>query len=225
MTVEGIAGPEAAQVTDALERAGKEMTTLNVDEGELAAAVSRYPTVVAVQTDSDFPHGLTVEVTGRPPVLMASAGGPAVPVAADGTVLHGVDASAAGLPAIEVESVPVKGALEGEPLALAEVAGAAPEPLRPLIEGLAVECRGRDRSDLEGRHPREVRRLGRRGGEVGGRFGDPREPAGQDLDPPRRPSSGAAVDRRRRPPVEGLTTASNLPQSAKSRWRQHSTQA
>ena len=93
VTVEGISGPEAAQVTDALERAGKEMTTLNVDESELAAAVSRYPTVVAVQTDSDFPHGLTVEVTGRPPVLMASAGGAAVPVAADGTVLHGVDAS------------------------------------------------------------------------------------------------------------------------------------
>ena len=139
VTVEGISGPEAAQVTDALERAGKEMTTLNVDEGELADAVSRYPTVVAVQTDSDFPHGLTVEVTGRPPVLMASAGGTAVPVAADGTVLRGVDASAAGLPAIQVESVPVKGALEGEPLALAEVAGAAPEPLRPLIEGLAVE--------------------------------------------------------------------------------------
>jgi cell division septal protein FtsQ len=139
VTVEGISGPEAAQVTDALDRAGKEMTTLNVDESELAAAVSRYPTVAAVRTDSDFPHGLTVAVTGRPPVLMVSAGGTTVPVAADGTVLHGVDASAAGLPAIEVESVPVKGALAGEPLALAEVAGAAPEPLRPLIEGLAVE--------------------------------------------------------------------------------------
>lgn len=138
VTVDGIDGPEAEQVTAALTRAGQKMTTLNVDDGELAAAVTGFPTVVAIQSDSDFPHGLTVHVMGRPPVLNASDGGPAVPVAADGTLLHGVDASEAGLPAVQVESLPVKGKLEGEPLALAQVAGAAPEPLRPLIEGLAV---------------------------------------------------------------------------------------
>jgi len=140
VTVEGIEGPEAAAVAQALTRSGKKMSTLNVDEGELAAAVSGFPTVVAIQTETDFPHGLTVEVTGRPPVLNVSDGGPAVPVAADGTLLHGVDTSDAGLPAIEVESLPAQGKLEGEPLALAKVAGAAPEPLRPLIEDLTVDA-------------------------------------------------------------------------------------
>ena len=44
---------------------------------ELATSVSRFPTVVAIETETDFPHGLTVNVTGRPPVLLASDGGPA----------------------------------------------------------------------------------------------------------------------------------------------------
>ena len=140
VTVEGIEGPEAAAVSEALTRSGEKMSTLNVDEAELAAAVSGFPTVVAIQAKTDFPHGLTVEVTGRPPVLTASDGGPAIPVAADGTLLHGVDTSDAGLPDIRVESLPAQGGLEGEPLALAKVAGAAPEPLRPLIEGLTVNA-------------------------------------------------------------------------------------
>jgi cell division protein FtsQ len=139
VTVEGMEGPETTQVTAALTKSAQAMTTLNVDESELAASVSRYPTVVAIQTQTDFPHGLTVEVTDRPPVLSASDGGPAIAVAADGTLLEGV-AVPEGLPAIEVDSVPVKGKLEGEPLSLARVAGAAPSELRPLIEGLIVEA-------------------------------------------------------------------------------------
>jgi cell division protein FtsQ len=138
VTVDGIEGPEAAAVTGALTRSGEGMTTLNVDETVLASAVSGYPTVVAIQAEADFPHGLTVHVTDRPPVLNASDGGPPVPIAADGSILRGVDASDAGIPDIEVDALPVKGKLEGGPLALAQIAGAAPEPLRPLIDGLAI---------------------------------------------------------------------------------------
>lgn len=136
VTVEGIEGPETDQVSTALTKSAERMTTLNVDESALAAAVSRYPTVVAIETETDFPHGITVQVTGRPPVLSVSDGGQAVPVAGDGTLLRGV--AAEGLPAIQVDSVPVKGKLEGEPLALAQVAGAAPSELRPMIEGLVI---------------------------------------------------------------------------------------
>jgi len=139
VVVEGIDGPEAAAVSEALTQAGQGMTTLNVDESELAAAVSRYPTAIAIETETDFPHGLTVRVIDRPPVLNASDGGPPVPVSEDGTLLHGVDTSEASLPALDVESLPSKGKLTGEPLALARVAGAAPEPLSPLIDGLEVE--------------------------------------------------------------------------------------
>jgi cell division protein FtsQ len=139
VTVEGIEGPETAAVEAALTKSAQEMTTLNVDESELAAAVSRFPTVTAIQAEADFPHGLTVEVTDRPPVLNASDGGQAVPVAGDGTLLHGVAVSEA-LPAIQVDSVPAKGKLEGEPLALAQVAGAAPVELRPMIESLVIDA-------------------------------------------------------------------------------------
>jgi cell division protein FtsQ len=137
VTVEGMEGPEAEAVKAELTRAAQKMTTLNVDKGELAAAVSGYPTVVAVDARADFPHALTVEVIDRPPVVLASDGGPAVPVAADGTLLPGVNVSEGTLPDLAVESLPAKGNLSGEPLALTEVAGAAPKPLRPLVEELS----------------------------------------------------------------------------------------
>ena len=139
VNVEGIEGPEADAVVAALTRAGEGMTTLNVDEVELATSVSRFPSVVAVEAEADFPHGLTIQVTDRPPVLSVSDGGPAVPAAADGTILRNLTAPATELPEIQVEAVPPKGGLEGEPLVLAQVAGAAPEPLRPLISGLEVQ--------------------------------------------------------------------------------------
>ena len=153
VTVEGIDGPESEAVTEALTRAGLKMTTLSVDESELATAVSRFPTVVAIQTESDLPHGLVVEVTSRPPVLSASDGGPPVPVAADGTLLYGVEAPEGSLPELKVESLPVKGKLSGEPLELTQVAGAAPEPLRPLVDDLSVSAKDGIEVTLEGGIP------------------------------------------------------------------------
>ncbi len=129
VTVEGHRGPGGSAVTDALTRSGQEMTTLNVDESELAAAVSRYPDSRSrSRRESDFPHGLTIEVTERPPVLTASDGGPASSGGRrTGPLLHGVDASARGLPAIEVESRPAQGqSLRASRSLLAQVAGAAP---------------------------------------------------------------------------------------------------
>jgi len=137
VAVEGIEGPEAEEVTAALTRAGQKMTTLHVDESELATAVSRFPTVVAIEAEADFPHALAIEVTSRPPVLSVSDGGSPVAVSADGMLLHGVEVPEGTLPTLDVDSIPVKGELTGEPLALATVAGAAPDPMRPLIEGLS----------------------------------------------------------------------------------------
>jgi cell division protein FtsQ len=150
VTVEGAEGPEAEAVRAALSRAGAKMTTLNVDEGALATSVSGFPTVLSVNADADFPHGLTVQVSSRPPVLNAADGGAPVPVAADGTVLRGVEASDSPIPTVDVDELPAQGKLEGEPLDLAQVSGAAPEPLRSLIEklspegksGLVVELKG-----------------------------------------------------------------------------------
>ena len=153
VVVEGMEGPEADAVTAALTRTGTKMTTLNVDEGELAAAVSRYPTVVSVVAEADFPHGLSIQVESRPPVLNVTDGGPPVPVAADGTLLRGLDGSDASVPTVNVPKLPATGTLAGDPLELARVAGAAPDPLRPLIDDISVGESAAIEVELEGGIP------------------------------------------------------------------------
>ena len=96
VTVAGMTGPERAAAEAALTKAAKDMTTLDVDVDALRAAVAGLATVVDVEADADFPHGLAITVHERPPVLIAAAGGRALPVAGDGTVLAGVDASGRG---------------------------------------------------------------------------------------------------------------------------------
>jgi len=153
VTVEGMEGPEAEAVTAALTRTGSKMTTLNIDDGELAAAVSRYQTVISIQSETDFPHGLTVRVVSRPPVLNATDGGPLVPVAGDGTLLRGVDGAASIVPTLDVAELPAAGKLTGEPLEITQVAGAAPDPLRPLIEDITFGDRSGIEVTLEGDIP------------------------------------------------------------------------
>ncbi|HYH62963.1 MAG TPA: FtsQ-type POTRA domain-containing protein, partial [Solirubrobacterales bacterium] len=113
VTVAGMEGPEAEAVTAALTRTGSKMTTLNVDEDELATAVSRYPTVASVDADADFPHGLTVQVESRPPVVSLTDGGPPVAAAADGTLLRGVEGASEGVPTVNVDDLPATGKLTG----------------------------------------------------------------------------------------------------------------
>jgi Cell division protein FtsQ len=74
-------------------------------------------------------------VTG--PVALVRAGGEAVPVAADGRILRTSAAKGSGsLPQISVDRIPAGGRLGGAPLAEARVVGAAPGPLRHLIDGV-----------------------------------------------------------------------------------------
>jgi cell division septal protein FtsQ len=137
VSVTGIEGPEAAAVKAALEEEAGEMTTLNVDEDALRDATAGFPTVVGVSADADFPRGLAIHVRERPPVLLATAGGRALPVAGDGTVLPGVDPGEMKLPTLAVGDLPAEGKLEGDALQIALVLGGAPEPLRELIEDVS----------------------------------------------------------------------------------------
>jgi cell division protein FtsQ len=114
------------------------MSTLDVDAGALAGAVSGIPTVASVSADPSFPHGLTVHVTERDPVLVASDGDQRVAVAAGGSLLPGVDAGDASLPVLKVDQIPASGRLDGEALDQERVIAAAPTTLRPLIEGVAT---------------------------------------------------------------------------------------
>jgi cell division protein FtsQ len=135
--VEGVRSGDRDRIVAVLEAAGEEMTTLHVRTDELEAAVAGFPTVESVSADASFPHALRIEVTERPPALVAQSGGREVPIAADGTLLAGVSAAdELDLPVLQLEQLPQSGKLEGEPLEQALVAGAVPEELRPLIEGL-----------------------------------------------------------------------------------------
>ena len=132
--VVGVVGPEREQVVAELTRIGEQMTTLHADRERIERAAARFPTVDSVSVDPNFPHGLRIEINERPPRLLASADGEQVPIAADGTVLAGVSAPEEGLPVLELEQIPAAGSLTGEALEQALVLGAAPTPLRPLIE-------------------------------------------------------------------------------------------
>jgi cell division septal protein FtsQ len=126
------------EITQTLTAAAEKMTTLNADPAALEKAIERYPTVASIAIDPGFPHHLAIEVTERPPVAIMGEG-EGVAIAGDGTVLSGVSAEGAKLPAIEIEGPPSSGKLDGVALAQAEVLGAAPGPIRPAIEETSID--------------------------------------------------------------------------------------
>ena len=136
--VEGVSSADRDRVTAALTDAAKGMSTLDVDAAKLAGAVSGFPTVASVTADPSFPHALTVHVIERTPLLVASDGDRQVPVAADGSLLPGVDTGGSNLPVLKVDQIPTAGRLGGEALDEAHVIAAAPKPLAPLIQGIAT---------------------------------------------------------------------------------------
>ena len=70
--------------------AAEQQTTLHADPARSSAA-RPFPTVAAVSVDPNFPHGMRIEVTERPPALLVSRRREQVPAAADGTLLPGVE--------------------------------------------------------------------------------------------------------------------------------------
>ena len=130
-----VAGVTANQerITAALVQAADDMTTLHVRDDDLREAVARFPTVAALSTDTDFPHGLRIEVTERLPVAVAQIDGEQTSVSADGYVLTGVEFDPKELPALDAGSSE-DGRLGSEGGAQAAILGAAPEELRPRLE-------------------------------------------------------------------------------------------
>jgi cell division protein FtsQ len=143
--VEGVTTSNGDEIRAALDRTGRDMTTLHVNLDELQAAVRDYPSVASVSADPSFPSGLTIRVTERRPAALLGSGSSAVPVAGDGTVLRGMGRGGSELPEIPAP-VPPSGHLDGVALQEAIVLGAVPGPLRSQIakaangpEGIKVE--------------------------------------------------------------------------------------
>ncbi len=153
VAVRGVSGPEAEEVTKALTGAAAEMSVLNVDDEALAAAVSKFTTVESFTTATDFPHGLTIDIRERAPVLVAEIGGDQIPVAGDGTLLPAVDIAEGSLPKVTVDGAAAGGRISGGPLEIARVVGAAPQPLRELVTGVAWKGEQGVQVKLEGGIP------------------------------------------------------------------------
>jgi cell division protein FtsQ len=133
--VVGVTTSDREEIVTALTDASEDMTTLHYDAARLEQIATRFPTVAAIDVDPNFPHGMRLEITQRPPRLFVESAGRQIPVAADGTLLPGVTVPEdRTLPVLEVKEPPAGDALTGEPLEQAQVIGSAPDPLLPLIE-------------------------------------------------------------------------------------------
>jgi cell division protein FtsQ len=134
--VVGVTSDDRGAITGELTRLAEGMTTLDVDTAKLEAAATAHPTIESISIDGNFPHGMRIEVTERPPVMVVADGDKRTPVAADGTLLPEVAIPDGGLPVLELKESPPAAGLAGAALDQAIVAGAAPEPLRPLIHAI-----------------------------------------------------------------------------------------
>lgn len=132
VSVTGIDGPQAAQIKRALEAAGRDMTTLHVQEDKLLGAVAAYPVVRSLRTAADFPHGLRIAVNAYEPVAAVRTGSGVMAVAGDGTLLRGSTTRA--LPMVEVRARGGGDRLgRGEALSAARLLAAAPRALRTRV--------------------------------------------------------------------------------------------
>lgn len=126
------------QVEAGLSNAAMGLSTLHFDRSALDAAVADDPSVVSLKIETDFPHGVTIDVQSRTPAGWIDADGGAL-IAADGVVLATGVEQPDGLPVIEADSSQLTDRADGQALAAARVLGAVPAPLQPQVEKASVD--------------------------------------------------------------------------------------
>lgn len=137
-------------IQKSLERAGRQMTTLDVDQGKLIEALGAFPTVAAISTSTDFPHTLQVRIRERLPVAVATVEGEITGISADGYALIGLDVSSFDLPTITA-TLASGGQVDDRGRAQASIIGATPGPLESgLISAVWEEIYGGVVVDLSG---------------------------------------------------------------------------
>ena len=147
VTVTGATTSEEARIRAALDDAAREMTTLHVRRDVLDDAVARYPSVAGLRVETDFPHGMAIEVLEHRPVAALEAGGRTTPVSGSGIVLSGVEVDDT-LPTVRSKRLPGERVENPRTLSALAVAAAAPpellergERLYWAPEGLTMELR------------------------------------------------------------------------------------
>ncbi len=148
VSIRGLSGNAAPQISSALELTAREMTTTDFSAVRLRQAVAGYRSVAAVTAETEFPHGVRISVRERHPLARLDYNGMIVAVSSDGQVLSGL-APSRTLPLVRSTSAPV-GERVVDPITTAELAllAAAPQPLlahvyqvRVGVEGLTVRLR------------------------------------------------------------------------------------
>jgi cell division protein FtsQ len=134
VAVTGAAGPEAKAIVAALERAGRDMTTLHVRRSALRSAVARFPLVHDVEADAKPPHRLAVHVILERPVALLAGAGRRQAVTAAGKVLPRSNGLGA-LAVVPVRAEAVGGEAKGvRTLGALAALGAAPPVLRARVK-------------------------------------------------------------------------------------------
>ena len=144
----GASGPDAGHIRAALVAAARNMTTMDVNTGQLHTAVAPYPDVKSLQVSTQFPHGMRIRVIEQIPVAVVIDNGRRIAVAGDGTLLHSAGSNSS-LPVIPLRVAPGGPRLTGYALADVQLLSDAPYQLLPRIatvtdnatHGLGVQLR------------------------------------------------------------------------------------
>lgn len=138
----GTSSNEAAAVRRSLTTAAGDMTTLHVRRSDLDAAAKPYTSVAGLRVQSDFPHGLTIEVSEREPIAEVDLAGDVVPVGAGGRLMRGVE-PARSLPVLHATRLGPGGRLtDPQALAAVDVLAAAPGILRRRVSRISTGPKG-----------------------------------------------------------------------------------
>jgi cell division protein FtsQ len=140
--VRGATSSAQPRIRDALDVAGREMTTLHVRERTLQDAVAGFPSVAALHVRTEFPHRLVVDVVERRPAAIVSSGGQQLAATGTGLLLRDVGAPS-GLPEVALDAPPAGARIaDARMLSALAVAAAAPAALRPRTTRIAYGPRG-----------------------------------------------------------------------------------
>jgi cell division protein FtsQ len=141
--ITGVHGADAREVQAALTQAARGMSTLDVSDGALGAAVASLHVVRELRATPSFPHSLRVEVVEQPPVAVLTVAGVRTAVAADGVAL-GSTLAFGSLPSVSGYRLPAPGRRVGSATLLGELAvlGAAPAVLAAHVERVFSGSKG-----------------------------------------------------------------------------------
>lgn len=136
------ASTDQAEIQAALEPVAQEMTTLNVDDGKLVEAASKFPTVSSIAVDASLPHKLTITVTERLPVAVIKVDGESTGVSDDGYLLPGIEVQGQGLSEIQNAEVE-RGRVDDAGAAQAAILGGATDDVLKKVSSITWdETRG-----------------------------------------------------------------------------------